>query len=330
MDETIQNFEQQRVSSEVYEQYQQCCIDLHDLSMRDCLPKGSILHHRLYVNIQEDHPTDADWAKVISDNQGRPRHRMWDAEWEEWEVFPNRLYCSHYIGTGDKSVVMNNFRAMARKGQSILSEYLAIESSKPSKLPPFLHWLIPKFLRSTIDDLPGYYYFIYLICKLGPSSYIALGASCRTKRSESDICIDRNRFDVKSFYAINEHALAAMGHWLPSAWQLDLVAPRSETVPRWDAEMRNLWFGNDLIKRYRQRPGPQETVLEAFQKAGWPEAIADPLLHDSMKKALDPRRRLRDTILALNKNHKKTSVIYFGTNGHSDLVYWNIGRRPTP
>ena len=62
-----------------------------------------------------------------------------------------------------------------------------------------------------------------------------------------------------------------MSHWLPGAWQLDLVAPQSETTPHWDSEMRDLWFGNDLIKRYRQRPGPQETVLEAFQKAGWPE-----------------------------------------------------------
>jgi hypothetical protein len=47
--------------------------------------------------------------------------------------------------------------------------------------------------------------------------------------------------------------------------------------PRWDADRRELWYGETLCKRYAARAQRQTTILAAFEEEEWPAHIDDPL-----------------------------------------------------
>lgn len=322
MVEIKQEFERPQISSEVYEMYQQCCIDLLDTARqmeKTCYSPRSEFHHRFFTNIQKEATTDADWAKVISDNNGR----KFGADWDEWEISPNKLYCSQYRGTCNKSV-LKDFRALATKGQSILAKYISLTSAEPPRVPEFLHWRLPSVLRSKINDLPGYHYFVYLVSKSGPRPVISPDQTTVDIAEENCIVIDRERFRIRSDYAFGHKASNVMLEWLPPTWNLDILEQAADATPRWDKNMRKLWFGKSLIKWYRQKPGLQEIVLDAFQKKDWQKSIDNPLLDVPNPKDIDERRRLRDTIAALNGCHKKPAIIRFQTNGLRTAVIWEL------
>jgi hypothetical protein len=88
-------------------------------------------------------------------------------------------------------------------------------------------------------------------------------------------------------------------------------------VPRWDG--RRLYWGKVIVKRFRQPATNQKLILDAFQELGWVREIDDPLpgMPDQ-----DPRDRLRNTILALNRNMQEP-LIHFGGNGTRDGVRWD-------
>lgn len=91
--------------------------------------------------------------------------------------------------------------------------------------------------------------------------------------------------------------------------------------PRWDAVRRELWCGETLIKRFRRAAPNQERVLIAFEEAGWPEAIDDPLPQEDGVLASE---RLWQTIKQLNRTIKPP-LIHFGGDGTGTRVCW----RPT-
>lgn len=72
--------------------------------------------------------------------------------------------------------------------------------------------------------------------------------------------------------------------------------------PQWDAKTRRLWWGEMLVREFRQ-PAPNQTaLLDAFEKAGWPrEPLTTPLepLPSETPAALG--LRLRETLLNLNR-----------------------------
>ena len=60
-------------------------------------------------------------------------------------------------------------------------------------------------------------------------------------------------------------AMCAVYRWL-------VADPRAEArpkAPRWDPECRELRCGADLVKRFREPALNQETILAAFEEAGW-------------------------------------------------------------
>jgi hypothetical protein len=79
--------------------------------------------------------------------------------------------------------------------------------------------------------------------------------------------------------------------------------------------------GDSLIKQFRQPAGNQETVLAAFEEEGWPERIDDPL---SPNREIEPRKRLRDTVNALNGSHKTKDLIVFEADGTGEGVLWEL------
>jgi len=88
--------------------------------------------------------------------------------------------------------------------------------------------------------------------------------------------------------------------------------------PKWDHQRRQLRMGTDIVKEFKLPSPNQETVLMAFEEEGWPPRIDDPLPPVAH---LDSRRRLHDTIKALNRKQKRYLVRFRG-DGSGEGIRW--------
>jgi hypothetical protein len=92
----------------------------------------------------------------------------------------------------------------------------------------------------------------------------------------------------------------------------------SEEVPDYDQVARVLRWRGEVVKRLRREAASQEAVLRAFQLAGWPERIDDPLEADPV---LDRKERLRETVKSLNKG-MAPGTICFHADGTGQGFRW--------
>ncbi len=92
----------------------------------------------------------------------------------------------------------------------------------------------------------------------------------------------------------------------------------STPLPRWDPGTRTLWLGSTLVKQFKVPALNQELVLSAFDEEGWPCSIDDPL---PPILTIDPKRRLHDTIIRLNRN-QRSALIRFHGNGNGLAIHW--------
>jgi hypothetical protein len=98
-------------------------------------------------------------------------------------------------------------------------------------------------------------------------------------------------------------------------------APAADELPpkpKWDRQRRQLRVGSEIVKEFKLPSPNQETVLMAFEEEGWPPRIDDPL---PPQPQLDPRRRLHDTIKALNRKQKHNLVRFRG-DGSGEGIRW--------
>jgi hypothetical protein len=86
--------------------------------------------------------------------------------------------------------------------------------------------------------------------------------------------------------------------------------------PRWDPENRELRLGRVVVKRFRNAAPNQECLLDAFERAGWPDDIEDPLPHESQ--AVE---RLRETVVRLNRSLQQP-LIKFERDRTGRRVQW--------
>ena len=96
-----------------------------------------------------------------------------------------------------------------------------------------------------------------------------------------------------------QYAGPAVLAWLPPSRHTRIV-PTPPVTPTYDSVARELRFGSTLIKRFTKPAENQERVLLAFEEEKWGERVDDPLPQYS---GLVSKRRLRDTIEALNDGH---------------------------
>jgi hypothetical protein len=89
--------------------------------------------------------------------------------------------------------------------------------------------------------------------------------------------------------------------------------------PTWDSNLRELRVGELVIKRFRQPARNQVTVLASFQELRWCHRIDDPLTSNS---DCEPKRRLRDTVFALNRHHVTRNVLVFEADGTGTGIVW--------
>ncbi len=88
--------------------------------------------------------------------------------------------------------------------------------------------------------------------------------------------------------------------------------------PHFKADDRELWLGDQLVKKFREPAEVQVTILLSFQELGWKKTIDDPLPHVP---GVDPKRRLHHAIRNLNRHQKKPLLHFFG-NGTGTGVGW--------
>jgi hypothetical protein len=120
------------------------------------------------------------------------------------------------------------------------------------------------------------------------------------------------RFRPGDGVAFDEHScfvLTAGG----VAFALEVTAPAADApaarVPVWDADRRELRLDAVVVKRFRVPAPNQELILGVFQEEAWPAHIFDPLPRAA---GVEPKRRLHDTIVALNRHQTGPAVRFIG------------------
>jgi hypothetical protein len=90
--------------------------------------------------------------------------------------------------------------------------------------------------------------------------------------------------------------------------------------PIWDRDRQELRIGSSIVKQFKVPAPNQEVVLAAFHEEGWPVRIDDPL---PPRDDIQPKRRLHDTIVSLNRN-QKTKLLQFSGDGSGEGVRWEV------
>ena len=112
------------------------------------------------------------------------------------------------------------------------------------------------------------------------------------------------------------------GHAHHNSHRDSAVPAVRSNVPRWDPEVRMLFLGDRVVKRFKWQAANQEIILCTFQEEGWPPRIEDPLPPQPDQ---DSKRRLSDTIKCLNRK-QALELIHFRGDGTGEGVIWE----PTP
>ncbi len=116
-------------------------------------------------------------------------------------------------------------------------------------------------------------------------------------------------------------AVSTLGN--PAASCHLMAAELQPSRPKWDDQRRQLRVGSEVVKEFKLPSPNQETVLTAFEEEGWPPRIDDPL---PPLPQLDPRRRLHDTIKALNRKQRHLLVRFMG-DGSGEGIRWEFSSR---
>lgn len=96
--------------------------------------------------------------------------------------------------------------------------------------------------------------------------------------------------------------------------------PQPRVAPHWDSDLQELRINGLIVKQFKVPAPNQEMVLAAFQEENWPVRIDDPLPPQIDQ---DPKRRLHDTIVSLNRNHKHRLIRFMG-DGSGEGVRWAV------
>lgn len=96
--------------------------------------------------------------------------------------------------------------------------------------------------------------------------------------------------------------------------------PVSASTPSWDRDRQELRLGDVVVKQFKVPAPNQERILATFEEEGWPVRIDDPLPPANDQ---DPKARLHDTIVSLNRNQKRPLLRFYG-DGTGQGVRWGI------
>jgi len=104
----------------------------------------------------------------------------------------------------------------------------------------------------------------------------------------------------------------------------DAEDEQAKPRPRWDEENQELWYGQVVCRRFRRAAENQTAILRAFEAAGWPKRVLDPL-ETGPENA--HRQQTSDAVYALNK---AIMQIRFELAGDLLTAVQNCGNHPAP
>jgi hypothetical protein len=169
--------------------------------------------------------------------------------------------------------------------------------------------------------------FRWLVCKglvEHRQEITAIGDTCRVFRPDRPLSFSENTCFVLS----NAGLPLACGDSISreaseSAPRVSRNAHSKELLlPKWDRERQELRLGDIVIKQFKVPALNQERILAAFEEEGWPVVIDDPLPPHPTQ---DPKRRLHDTIISLNRS-RKSRLMHFLGNGNGQGVRWKLNQ----
>jgi hypothetical protein len=169
-------------------------------------------------------------------------------------------------------------------------------------------------------------FLVRIQCVEHASEITATGNDHRRFRRTGDVCFTRRT----CFVLTSKGIAAANGH--PDEWAAGNASVRcpairltlgsephgADQVPSWDTDRRTLFFGGQVVKRFRWRAINQEMILSAFQEEGWPARIDDPLCPSP---SIDMKRRLSDTVKCLNRGQERR-LLQFRGDGTGQGIQW--------
>ena len=97
------------------------------------------------------------------------------------------------------------------------------------------------------------------------------------------------------------------------------MAARQPTKPTWNAELRELRWGKQLVKKFKGPAANQELICAVFEEDKWAPRIDDPLPGGLTRRKRHDR--LRDVIRRLN-GHQEATHIHFCPDGRGKGVRW--------
>jgi hypothetical protein len=120
---------------------------------------------------------------------------------------------------------------------------------------------------------------------------------------------DSRQASGESLKCLTCAAEAAIAHRLPGP---------TPPVPKWDPLLRELSVGDVVVAAYRKHPARNQTsILEVFQRNGWPVGIDSPVL----------KAELNQTLKDLNRKIQP-KLIRFRGNGTGEVILWERVDQP--
>lgn len=146
----------------------------------------------------------------------------------------------------------------------------------------------------------------------------------KVQRSRSPDGIGRNGSPEPAFILAPAAATAVLA-WTASVLASvngGMPAPAADQPdvahPRWDSDLRELWWGAQLVKQFRVPAPSQELILTSFEELRWVPRIDSPLPPDRWT---DPGHRLHAAIRGLNRGHRRPLIV-FRRDGTGEGIRW--------
>jgi hypothetical protein len=250
------------------------------------------------------------------------------AQWESWEMWPNRAACSRFWGYRENAqAYLPQFKKLADR-----SYYLLEELRHPGKN------IKDKFrvtLATFAGENSGYFGWLELVSEwglrfpttrlqsdngwwkyTGPVNDANLNQIVQTYSPYLSLRLDVFETSVEFINLCLGGGSICLRSWDGTP---EIVLPKPKPLPDWQADKGEHWFQGHLIKKYVKPAQNQRLVLDAFQKRRWVHAIKNPFSKHSDHWAFE---RLIRTVEGLNEDHKKKNLLRFGFKMSGAVVYW--------
>ncbi len=294
----------------------------------------------------------ADWQAFFSANS------VHGGDWQEWQPLPGRVRSARFFGFQQG---LYDYLRLARRGWRLLRKIKRL-AGEGQPLPVGVCVNLPD-----LGAQHGWTEAVYLTARAYATAVLSerSGYWGRTGQSTGDEDTlwtkteSGQRFLTCPAYEALLHdvfhsSAEAIRLWLSPSESLTvgevaentppIVLPSTDTIlqpspdaaakpnttewarPAWTSigQLGELRVGGFLVKRYKQPAENQICVIQTFEEDKWLRCIDDPL---TGKDDMDPKRRLRDTVEALNDYHKTPGLIRFEADGTGEGILWRYGPR---